>query len=407
MIRKCRVCENDISEFMSLGDMPIANAFVDKKNEPNQYYYALNIGFCEKCFTLQILEIPKPEQMFNENYAYLSSTSNVMIKHFNDLADQIIAKKPLTKNSFIVEVGSNDGIFLKNFASKGLRHLGVDASKNVCELAEKKGVKVYNNFFNLETSNKIKETFGLADVIVSTNTMHHIEDINSVIEGMANLIKEDGIIITEDPSMLEMLKKNAYDQIYAEHMYIWSLSSMKNLLNKYNLEVYDINNNEFHGGCSRYFISKKNKKKINESVKIHQKNEDDFGLKKIETFFKFKDNVLRSKEKLIKLLKSLKSQNKVIVGYGAPAKSTTILNFCEIDSSLIDKIFDNSKTKIDKKTPGKSLINIVNSSKFKNFNSDYCVMFAWNHKKEILQKEKQYTIKGGKWIIPVDEIEII
>ena len=407
MIRKCRVCENDISEFMSLGNMPIANAFVDKKNEPNQYYYALNIGFCEKCFTLQILEIPKPEQMFNENYAYLSSTSNVMIKHFNDLADQIIAKKPLTKNSFIVEVGSNDGIFLKNFASKGLRHLGVDASKNVCELAEKKGVKVYNNFFNLETSNKIKETFGLADVIVSTNTMHHIEDINSVIEGMANLIKEDGIIITEDPSMLEMLKKNAYDQIYAEHMYIWSLSSMSYLFKKYGMEIYDIENNNLHGGCSRYFIAKRNKKKISSRVISQMKLEKRIGLNKLSTFKKFKKRIIALKGELKSILTKLKKRNKIIVGYGAPAKSTTILNFCDINFKLIDKIFDNTSTKIGKFTPGKSLIKIEDSKKFKNTFSDYCVLFAWNHKKEILSKEKHYSKQRGKWIIPVPKLKIV
>lgn len=403
----CRVCKSNIVEFMSLGKMPIANAFVDDKKENEQYYYTLKIGFCENCFTLQILEIPKPEQMFNENYAYLSSTSKVMIDHFNKLADIIIEKKKFKANSFIVEVGSNDGIFLKNFANKNFKHLGVDASQNVCDLARKRGVNTLNGFFNYELSKKIIENYGKADVIVSTNTMHHIEDINGVVKGMANLIKEDGIIITEDPSLLEMLKKNAYDQVYAEHMYIWSLSAMNNLLNSFGLEVFEIENNEFHGGCSRYYISKKNKQKISSNVIDHQKKEEDFGLKKLETFSKFKNNVLNSKLKLINLLKSLKSKNKTIVGYGAPAKSTTILNFCGIDSNLIEKIFDNSITKIGKKTPGMSLINIVDSDEFKNFKSDYCILFAWNHKKEILEKEKDYTSNNGKWIIPVDKIEVI
>ena len=297
-------------------------------------------------------------------------------------------KKKFKANSFVLEVGSNDGIFLKNFANKNFKHLGDDASQNVCDLARKRGVNTLNGFFNYELSKKIIENYGKADVIVSTNTMHHIEDINGVVKGMANLIKEDGIIITEDPSLLEMLKKNAYDQVYAEHMYIWSLSAMNNLLNSFGLEVFEIENNEFHGGCSRYYISKKNKQKISSNVIDHQKKEEDFGLKKLETFSKFKNNVLNSKLKLINLLKSLKSKNKTIVGYGAPAKSTTILNFCGIDSNLIEKIFDNSITKIGKKTPGMSLINIVDSDEFKNFKSDYCILFAWNHKKEILEKEK-------------------
>lgn len=407
MKKKCRVCNVDIEEFMSLGQMPIANAFVKEDKKNKQFFYNLKIGFCEKCFTLQLIDVPKPEQMFNDSYAYLASTSSTMINHFSKLASKITNYPNISNKSFVVEVGSNDGIFLKNFSDKKIKHLGIDASKNVCDLAEKKGVKTLNEFFNFETSEKIKKDYGEADIIVSTNTMHHIENINQVVHGMANLIKDDGIIITEDPSLLEMLKNNAYDQVYAEHMYIWSLSSMKNLLNTYNLEVFDIENNEFHGGCTRYYIAKKNKKKITSKVMQQQKNEDIFGVKKISTYLKFKENVEKSKEKLIKLLKDLKSSKKTIVGYGAPAKSTTILNYCKIDNSLIDKIFDNSETKINKMTPGISLIDIVHSNEFKNFKSDYCVLFAWNHKKEILLKEKEYSNKNGKWIIPVSEIEII
>ena len=407
MGNKCRVCNSNIKEFMSLGEMPIANAFVAKDNSNKQFFYHLKISFCKKCYTFQLIDIPKPEQMFNENYAYLSSTSSAMIEHFSELSSKIISNPAFSRNSFIVEVGSNDGIFLKNFADRNINHLGIDASKNVCELAEEKNVKTLNTFFNFEISKKIEKDYGKADVIVSTNTMHHIENINDVVKGMANLIKDDGIIITEDPSLLEMLKNNAYDQIYAEHMYIWSLTSIKNLLNAHDLEVFNIENNEFHGGCSRYFIAKKNAKKIQNSVIEHQNNEDSFGIKKISTYLKFKENVVKSKEKLTSLLKNLKSNKKTIVGYGAPAKSTTILNYCKINNSLIDKIFDNSKTKINKKTPGMSLIDVVDSKKFKEYKSDYCILFAWNHRKEILLKEKEYSNKNGKWIIPLSNIEII
>ena len=172
-----------------------------------------------------------------------------------------------------------------------------------------------------------------------------------------------------------MLKNNAYDQVYAEHMYIWSLSSMKNLLNTYNLEVFDLKIMNFMVVVLDIILLRKIKK-ITSKVMQQQKNEDIFGVKKISTYLKFKENVEKSKEKLIKLLKDLKSSKKTIVGYGAPAKSTTILNYCKIDNSLIDKIFDNSETKINKMTPGISLIDIVHSNEFKNFKSDYCVLFA-------------------------------
>jgi methylation protein EvaC len=403
---KCRVCSNEVKKLMSFGKMPIANAFIANKSK-EQYLFHLKIGFCEKCFTFQVLEIPEAKKMFNENYAYLASTSQVMRDHWKELGNKLIKEKKLGKKSFVAEVGSNDGIFLENISKNNIPHLGIDASKNVCEIAEKKGVKTLNAFFGVGTANKIISQFGHADVILSSNTMHHIEDINNVAEGMSKLIKEDGIIVTEDPSLIEMLKKNSYDQIYAEHMYIWSLASMNSLFNKFNLEVFDIENNDFHGGCSRYFIGKKGKRKISQNVINHTKSEKKLGIKELDTYNKFVENVIASKTKLNQLINKIKKEGKKIVGYGAPAKSTTILNYCEIDYKSIDVIYDNSATKINKYTPGKSLIKIDDSKNFKNELSEYCVLFAWNHKDEIVNKEQQYSKKGGKWIIPVNGIEVI
>jgi methylation protein EvaC len=402
----CRVCNVEVKELMSFGEMPIANAFVINRVD-NQYLFNLKIGFCEKCFTFQVLEIPEAKKMFNENYAYLASTSEVMKNHWKELGDRLIEKKKLGKTSFVAEIGSNDGIFLENISKKEIPHLGVDASKNVCEIAEKKGVKTLNAFFGANEAKKIISQYGQADIILSSNTMHHIEDINNVAEGMSNLIKEDGVIITEDPSLVEMIKKNSYDQIYAEHMYIWSLASINSLFNKFNLEVFDIENNNFHGGCSRYFIGKKNKRKISQNIIKHAKLEKEVGIKELNTYKKFVDNVIISKAKLNKLITMIKNEGKKIVGYGAPAKSTTILNYCGINYKSIEVIYDNSATKINKHTPGKSLIKIDDTKNFKNELSEYCVLFAWNHKEEILNKEKQYSKKGGKWIIPVNGIDII
>ena len=392
---------------MSFGKMPIANSFIKKNQIKKQFFYNMEAGFCKTCSTFQLIKVPKAKMMFNKNYAYLASTSDVMKKHWSNLSNKIVKKYKLKKDSFVVEIGSNDGIFLENICRKKIKHLGVDASKNVCDIAKSKGINSFNDFFNIKTAKKIKSKYGKADIIISTNTMHHIEDINSVVMGMKELIKENGTIITEDPSLKEMLKKNAYDQIYAEHMYIWSLSSINFLFGKYGMEVYDIENNNLHGGCSRYYISKKNKKKISTRVLNHNKLEKKIGVHKISTFKNFKKRITSLKKKLKLTLVRLRKKKKVIVGYGAPAKSTTILNFCDINFKLIDKIFDNSKTKIGKYTPGKSLIKIENSNKFKKSYSDYCVLFAWNHKKEILSKEKEYLKKKGKWIIPVPKVNII
>ena len=404
MAKFCRVCEKPLSEFMSFGDMPIANSFISLNEKNDQYLYEMLAAFCEICFTFQLLNVPKPKQMFNENYAYLASTSKEMQSHWSQLANTIFKEFNCNKKSFIVEIGSNDGIFLKNISDKNILHLGVDASSNVNEIAKAKGVRTLNAFFNSETSKDIISNYGRADIIFSSNTMHHIEDINEVVKGMDLLLKDDGTIITEDPSLKEMIIKNAYDQIYAEHMYIWSLHSITSLFERYKMEVYKIENNDRHGGCSRYFICRKGKKKIDQSVTEHLQIEKSLKLNNIITFLNFKKSINSSKKQLKDLLLDLKKKGKKIVGYGAPAKSTTILNYCDFNNSLIEKIFDNSSTKVGKYTPGKSMIPIEHTDNFLSYKSDYALLFAWNHKDEILKKEKNYK---NKWIIPIPKIEII
>ncbi len=384
--------------------MPIANSFLDKAEIKNQFFYEMLVAFCQNCFTFQLINVPKPQQMFNENYAYLASTSKIMKNHWKNLSAKIKKNYNLNKNSFVVEIGSNDGIFLENISNSNIPHLGVDASKNVSEISKSKGINSLNAFFGVKSAIDIRSSYGKADVIISTNTMHHIENINSVAEGMSELLKNDGTIITEDPSLKEMLIKNSYDQIYAEHMYIWSLNSMNSLFGKYGMEIYNIENNEFHGGCSRYYIAKKNMKKISKEVFKNMKIENKLAINKMSTYKKFNKRTIDSRNKLKNFLYKLKKKNKIIVGYGAPAKSTTVLNYCGLDSSIIDKIFDNSETKIGKYTPGKSLIYIENSNNFNLYKSDYCVLFAWNHQKEILKKEKIYN---GKWIVPVPKLKVI
>jgi len=404
MPKICRVCEKPLSEFMSFGDMPIANSFININEKNNQYLYEMLAAFCENCFTFQLLNVPRPKQMFNENYAYLASTSKEMQEHWSELANKISEEFNFDKKSFIVEIGSNDGIFLKNISKKNISHLGVDASSNVNDIAKAKGVNTLNAFFNSKTASDIVTNFGKADIIFSSNTMHHIEDINEVVKGMDLLLKDNGTIITEDPSLKEMIIKNSYDQIYAEHMYIWSLHSISSLFGRYKMEVYRIENNERHGGCSRYFICRKGKKKIDQTVIEYMQVEKTLELNNIKTFLNFKKNISNSKKILRDLLFNFKKNGKKIVGYGAPAKSTTILNYCDIDSSLIEKIFDNSSTKIGKYTPGKSVIPIEHTDNFISYKSDYTLLFAWNHKDEILKKEKNYK---NKWIIPIPKIEII
>lgn len=409
--KKCKSCNEPIKPFLKFGKMPIANAFYSKKDFNNQYYYNMDVCFCKNCFTFQLLNIPKPKQMFHKKYAYFASTSKFMQNHWKKLSLQIKSIYKFNKSKLIVDIGSNDGIFLKNFTNnKNWQPIGIEPSKNVANFSKNKGLNnIINDFFNYQLSKKILKKYKKkAHVIVSTNTMHHIEDTNSVFKGVKNLLHEDGQFITEDPSLLEMIKKGSYDQIYAEHMYIWSAISLEKMSSKHDLFLFDIENNNVHGGCTRYFFCHKNKFKRTTRCKNYIKKEIKHGLNKMKTYNNFKKNAEAHSNKLHNLIKSLKLKGNKICCYTSPAKGTTLINFAKLDISMIDKVFDNTKFKIGKYIPGVNKIPVESTDNFKSQRYDYILLLAWNHKEEVLSKEYKHTKKiGSKWIIPMPKINIL
>ena len=410
VIGKCRLCNNSIKPFIDFGKMPIANAFYFKKDYNKQYYFDMKVASCSRCYCFQLVNIPDPKLMFHENYAYFASTSKFMQIHWRKLSDKIKKKFKDNKHNTIIEIGSNDGIFLKNFSNiKKWTAIGVEPSKNVAKFSKSQGVKnVIVDFFNYELTNKIISKFkSKADVVISTNTMHHIENTNSVFKGVKNILNMKGIFITEDPSLFEMIKKNTYDQIYAEHMYIWSAISLDIISKKHGLFLYDLENNTVHGGCTRYYFCHRGHFKRTKRCNNFITKEKKLGLDKAVTYKKFREKIINHSNKIYKIVYDLSNKGKKICGYTAPAKSTTLINFSKLNSNLIDKVFDNTKAKIGKNYPGKNKIPVKSSEDFRKEKCDYVILFAWNHKKEILKKERSFTKKKSiKWIIPMPKIKI-
>ena len=408
---KCKSCNKPISPFLKFGSMPIANAFYNKADFNKQYFYNMDVCFCKNCFTFQLLSIPKPSQMFHKKYAYFASTSKFMQNHWTKLAIDIKKKNNTNLRKIIIDIGSNDGIFLKNFINdKKWLPIGIEPSKNVANFSKKKGLKdVIIDFFNYKLSIKIfKKYKQKAQIIVSTNTMHHIEDTNSVFLGVKNILEKDGQFITEDPSLYEMIKKGSYDQIYAEHMYIWSAISLNLMSQKHGLYLYDIENNKVHGGCTRYFFCHENSFKRTKRCNNFIKSEIKLGLNDIKTYLIFKKNALSHSKNLYKLISQLKSKGKSICCYTSPAKGTTLINFANLNVSLINKVFDNTDFKIGKFIPGKNKIPVESTDNFRSEKFDYILLLAWNHMEEVLKKERNFTKKiGSKWIIPMPKIKII
>ena len=401
----CRVCEMEIEPFMTFGEMPVANAFLEEEDFKNEYFFELKPASCSNCTTFQIVDVPNREKMFHDHYAYFASTSKIMTNHFKILSEEVMKNHLKSKDPFIVEIGSNDGISLQNYSKAGIRHLGIDPSKNVVKKSKEKGVSALCTFFNEKSAELIIGNHGKADIIIATNTMHHIANIKEVVAGAKMLLKQKGLMITEDPYLGEMIRLNSFEQIYAEHNFIWSVMSMKNLFNLYDMEIINVIPNDHHGGCMRYYIGHKNQHTPNKSVKHYLEEEKYIGLYHEKTYKKFRESCETSKNEILQLLLKLKNQNKNIVGYGATAKSTTLINYCGISRDHIDYICDTTFAKQGKFSPG-AHIPVFSHEKFYSNLPDYTILFAWNHKKEILKKEKSYIEQGGKWIEYIPRIKI-
>nr|NQU89204.1 class I SAM-dependent methyltransferase [Bacteroidota bacterium] len=403
---KCLICNQTIAPLMSFGPMPIANGFLSKEQFKDEYFFEMKVAFCSSCTMFQLINQPEPEQMFNENYAFFSGTSKLMGLHFETFANHVI--KDYLKNDqnpFVVEIGSNDGIMLKHFADNGIRHLGIEPSANVAQVAIDSGINTIVEFFDKSLAEKIVSEYGQADAYVAANAMCHIPYINSIVEGIKVLLKPGGIVMFEDPYLGDVIEKNTYDQIYDEHAFLFSVHSIEYLFNKFDMEVIDVEPQITHGGSMRYVIAHKGVKSVSENVDQQLEYEQQLGLTNPKTYLQFQKNCKKYRSDLLGLLDDIKSQGKSIAGYAATSKSTTILNYCGITTDHLDCIYDTTPIKQGKFSPGVH-ISVVDHEKFKSNYPDYALLFAYNHEKEIMAKEQEFMKQGGKWIIYVPEVRV-
>lgn len=405
MTQKCRICDGNLIEFFDFGNMPIANGFLSPDEFKNEYFYRMKVGFCPVCSMVQLIDQPSPEMMFHDHYAFFSSTSTFMARHFRQLAENV-QEKYLGPDPFVVELGSNDGILLQNFAKKGIKHLGVEPSGNVAQVAREKGINTISTFFNEETAEKILPKYGSASAILAANVMCHIPDLHSVVRGMKKLLKLDGVIIMEDPNLGDIIEKTSYDQIYDEHVFYFSLLSLSNLFNQYDLEIFDLEHLNVHGGSMRYFICHKGKYPVSDAVKSQAFKEKKMKLSSPEPYMRLKENIETSKHELLKILHKLKEEKKRVVGYAATSKSTTVTNYCGITPDLVEFISDTTPIKQGKYSPG-AHIPVKTHDEFKNNYPEYALLFGWNHSEEIMKNEQAFKEAGGRWIVYVPRVDIL
>ena len=393
---KCKLTNKDIVPFMSFGKMPLANGFLNKDAFNTEYFFEMEVGFSEDLSLFQLNDHPKPEKMFNKKYPFYTGSSELMKLHFKKYADWIKSEF-LNSNSKLIEIGSNDGTFLSNFKNYDIDCVGFEPSENVALKAKKNNIKIINGFFNTYNIKTLRDYTGNTDIICASNVICHIPDLKNLILCIDKLLSKKGFFIFEEPYMGSMFEKVSFDQVYDEHIYLFSINSVKKIFNLYNFELIDVLPQPTHGGSMRYIISRKNEHSISERVIKGLFVENKNNLDNLKSCLEFKKNCEKSKEKIITKLKKFKKEGKEICGYAATSKSTTILNYCNLDTNFINFICDTTKEKIGKFSPG-THIPIVPVSHFHKNLPDVAYLFAWNHKKEIFAKEKNFIKKGGQWI---------
>ncbi|WP_189170577.1 class I SAM-dependent methyltransferase [Pilimelia anulata] len=402
----CRICRGPVREFFDFGSQPLSDAFVAPPATGPEYRYRLAVGACGECGMVQLLEEVPRERMFHAGYPYHSSGSAVMRAHFAAAARRLREAECRRPDPFVVEIGCNDGIMLRTLAADGVRHLGIDPSRGVADLAAAAGVRVRVDFFEQSTALAVRAEEGPADVIFAANTICHIPYLDSVLRGVDALLAPDGVFVFEDPYLGDVLDRSSFDQIYDEHFYLFSATSVRAVAERAGLALVDVERLPVHGGEVRYTLARAGRRQPRPAVAALIGDERRRELTGPAALDRFAANVKHNCAELTTLLHKLRDDGAHVVGYGATAKSATVTNYCGIGPGLLDAVFDSTPAKQGRLTPGVHLP-VRPLAEFRDPFPDYAVLFAWNHADEIIANEREFRERGGRWIMYVPEVRVI
>lgn len=400
----CRCCgAHEVELFLDLTDQPHCNRLIpmDKAGvqEPR---YPLRAGFCRRCTMVQIdYTIPK-ENMFSD-YPYVSGTTKTLPAHFAETSRRLVESYGLGKDSLVVDIGSNDGTWLKQYAPFGLRVLGVEAAANVAKLANDAGVRTWNRFFNAETAAGIEAQEGKADLITASGVFFHLEELHSVCEGIKNLLSDTGVFCVQAIYLGGMIANTAFDQIYHEHLCYYTLRSLQELLGRHGLEVFEASLVSIHGGSIEAHVGHKGARPVGASVRAMQADETAKKLGEIATYRTFADHVWALRDDLVALLRRYRAEGKRVYCYGAPAKGSTLLNSFGIGTDMVELAVEKAPLKFNHMVPGVR-IPIVDEGTVEK--PDAYLVLSWNFLDEFLLKERAYLEGGGEFIVPVPALKV-
>ncbi len=406
--RRCIICGNqDLIRYLSLGKTALANSYLSQSQlTGKELKVPLEVYYCSTCHLSQLVDIVNPRMLF-ENYAYFSSASPQLIKHFEYYAKEVFRRYPQLTKKLVLEVASNDGILLKFFKQHGARVLGIDPAKNIAKIANQNGVETIPRFFSTALATKILKKYGQASIITANNVLAHTSKLRDIIAGVKNLLAQDGVFVFQVKYLVDLLEKNEFDTIYHEHISYFSLLPLMRLFNDYELEIFDVKHVETEGGSIRIYAGNSPLiyKKLPRLKKLYQR-EKKLRLDHIQVYKKFAQKPPLVRNKLMSLLNKLKQEKVKIAGYGASAKGNTLLQYCGINNKTLDYIIDSAPFKQGKYTPG-THIPIYHPDYLKKEVPDYILLLAWNFGRSIIDKEAWFRSHGGKFIIPIPSVRIV
>ena len=393
---ECRVCgRKDLKEVLSLGMSPLANSLLKDKNE-EENLYPLELNFCPNCFNCQLSFTVPATQMFDD-YLYVSSTNQTFRNHFSNMADRFIQEFGLNQESFVLDIGSNDGVFLAPLKENGIKILGVDPAENLVNLANSNGLETLHGFFDNKITDEIIASKGRADIVTAFNVFAHADDLKSIAQNVFKVLKDSGIFIIEVQYLLDTIKDLTFDNIYHEHVNYWSVHTLQFFFHSLDLQLVKVEHVNTHGGSIRAFISAKKEAETDSSVEDFIAKEKQFGLDNFATLKQFASSISDLKNTTNNKIKELKSQGKSIVGYGSPAKATTVLNYYGIDNESIDYIIEDNKLKHNRFLPGMKIPIMSKTDAIKS-PPDYILVLAWNFLEDIKKNNADLVEKGCKFI---------
>ncbi len=407
---KCRFCNYEVSvEFIDLVNSPASNSYLSRQqlNEP-ETYYPLKVYVCSNCFLVQVDEYKKFDSIFDNNYAYFSSYSTSWLQHCKDYVAKVVSRFSLNQSSQVVEIASNDGYLLQYFLPFQIPVLGIEPTKNTAEVAILKGIPCITEFFGIALAKELKNKGRRADLLIGNNVLAHVPDILDFVHGIKILLNDHGVVTMEFPSLIELIENNQFDTIYHEHFSYLSLHSAKTIFNKCGLEIFDVEKLPTHGGSLRIYAKHIENTfiAIEKSVADQESIENARGIDTIRYYEGFQQKALKVKLALVELLLQLKKDGKSVVAYGAAAKGNTLLNYCGIKNDLVEFAVDANPAKQNKYMPA-SHIPIYDEDRLKEKKPDYVLILPWNLKNEIIGQLSYIRSWGGKFIIPIPELEIL